>query len=70
MTFVSRPEKLERAFAEAARDRTDAMLVAAHPFFNVHRDRIVSLALRHRLPALYEFRDFVEAGGSCATAPT
>jgi putative ABC transport system substrate-binding protein len=63
VTFVSRPEELERAFAEAARDRADAMLVAAHPFFNVHRDRIVSLALRHRLPTLYEFRDFVEAGG-------
>jgi len=63
VTFASRPEELERAFAGAARDRADAVLVAAHPFFNVHRDRIVSLALRHRLPALYDFRDFVEAGG-------
>src|SRR5262249_27164206 len=35
----------------------------ANPFFNAHKDRIVALAARHRLPALYEFRDFVEAGG-------
>jgi putative tryptophan/tyrosine transport system substrate-binding protein len=63
VNFVSQPEELERVFAEAKRNAADAMLVGAHPFFNAHRDRIVALALRHRLPALYEFRDFVEAGG-------
>ena len=56
-------EELDAAIAQAARSRADALLVSANPFFNIHRDRIVALATRHRLPALYEFRDFVEAGG-------
>ena len=63
ITFVSRVEDLDGAFARLVRDRADAMLVAANPFFNIHRDRVLALAARHRLPALYEFRDFVEAGG-------
>jgi putative tryptophan/tyrosine transport system substrate-binding protein len=63
ITFVSRVEELDQAFAQTARTRADALLVSANPFFNIHRDRIVALATRHRLPALYEFRDFVEAGG-------
>jgi putative tryptophan/tyrosine transport system substrate-binding protein len=63
ITFVSRVEELDAGFAQAARDRADALIVSPQPFFNIHRDRIVALATRHRLPALYEFRDFVEAGG-------
>jgi ABC-type uncharacterized transport system substrate-binding protein len=63
ITFVSRVEELDVAFGHAAQARADALLVTANPFFNVHRDRIVALSIRHRLPALYEFRDFVEAGG-------
>ncbi len=61
--FVTRPEELDSAFVQAVRGRADAMLVTPNPFFNAQRDRLISLAARHRLPALYEFRDFVEAGG-------
>jgi putative ABC transport system substrate-binding protein len=63
VAFVSHVEELDVAFAQAARARADAMLVSAHSFFNVHRDRLLALAARHRLPTLYAFRDFVEAGG-------
>jgi ABC-type uncharacterized transport system substrate-binding protein len=63
IAFVNRAEDLDSAFAGAARARANAILIAPNPFFNAHRDRIVALAARHRLPALYEFRDFVEAGG-------
>ncbi len=63
VTFVSRVAELDGAFAHASRERADAMLVAANPFFNINRDRILALAARYRLPALYEFRDFIEAGG-------
>jgi putative tryptophan/tyrosine transport system substrate-binding protein len=63
VTFVSRTEEVDEAFAHASRAGADAILVAPHPFFNVHRDRLLALATRYRLPALYEFRDFVEAGG-------
>ena len=34
------------------------MQVAADPFFNSHRDYIVALAARHRIPAIYEQREF------------
>jgi hypothetical protein len=53
------PHPLFASFIEAA----------VAPFFNAHRDRIVALAARHRLPALYEFRDFVEAGGFMCYGP-
>ena len=33
------------------------------PFFNSRRDRIVLLAARHAIPAIYEWREFAEAGG-------
>ena len=61
--FMSQPEELESAFAMAVQARADAVMIAAHPFFNANRDRLIDLAARHRLPAQYEFRDFVEAGG-------
>jgi putative ABC transport system substrate-binding protein len=62
-TVMSRPDELDGAFARAVQERADAVLVAANPFFNDQRDRLVALAARYHLPALYEFRDFVEAGG-------
>jgi ABC-type uncharacterized transport system substrate-binding protein len=63
ITFVGRVEELDRAFAQAAQQRADAVLIGAHPFFNLHMERILALAARHHLPAIYEFRSFVEAGG-------
>jgi putative ABC transport system substrate-binding protein len=62
-TFINRPEELDGAFAQAVQARADAILVSPNPFFNAQRDRLIALATHHRLPALYEFRDFVEAGG-------
>jgi putative tryptophan/tyrosine transport system substrate-binding protein len=63
VSFVSSGAELDNVFAQASRAHADAMLVAPSPFFNTHRDRVLALAARYRLPALYEFRDFVEAGG-------
>ena len=63
LMYPSRPEELDGAFAQAHKARAEAVLVTANPFFNAYRDRVIALAAHHRLPALYEFRDFVEAGG-------
>jgi len=43
--------------------KVGALLVGADPFFNARRDQIVSLAARHGIPAIYEQRSFVAAGG-------
>ena len=63
VSFVRDGAELDDAFAHVSREHADAMLVAPSPFFNIYRDRVLALATRYRLPALYEFRDFVEAGG-------
>jgi putative tryptophan/tyrosine transport system substrate-binding protein len=61
--FVSRSAELDDVFTRASEARADAILVSPNPFFNSQKHRLVALAARHRLPALHEFRDFVEAGG-------
>jgi ABC-type uncharacterized transport system substrate-binding protein len=45
------------------RERAEALLVGADPYFDVRRDRIVAFAAEHRLPAIYQFRDFAAVGG-------
>jgi putative ABC transport system substrate-binding protein len=32
-------------------------------FFNVRRDRVISFAAQHAIPAMYQFREYVSAGG-------
>jgi putative ABC transport system substrate-binding protein len=53
----------ERAFDAAAKGRAEAINVLASAYFNAHRGRIVELAARSRLPAMYESREYVDAGG-------
>ena len=54
---------IDAAFAMIMEKRAGALLVANDVFFNSRRDQIVSLAARYKLPAIYEFREFAEAGG-------
>jgi putative tryptophan/tyrosine transport system substrate-binding protein len=60
---VSTDEELEAAFAAFASERIGALLVAADPYFDTRREQIVGLAARYRLPAIYQFREYAEAGG-------
>lgn len=55
--------ELAAALAQVVRQRAGAMIVASDPFFNTRRDVLVALAAQHRIPAIYEFREFAEAGG-------
>ena len=67
---VRDPAELESAFAAMKRQRASALLVPPDPFFLPHGKQIVGLAARHRLPAVYGWREFVEAGGLMAYGPS
>ena len=60
---ASSDEEIEASFATMAQLRAGALLVAADPFFNSRRDRIVAMAARQAIPAVYEWREFAVAGG-------
>jgi putative tryptophan/tyrosine transport system substrate-binding protein len=51
------------AYASLVDQRAAALVVAADPFFNERRDQLVALSARHALPAIYEWREFVQLGG-------
>jgi ABC-type uncharacterized transport system substrate-binding protein len=55
--------EIEQAFTAIARERADALLVNADALFTAERERIVALAARQRIPAIYAWREFPEAGG-------
>jgi len=56
-------DELEGAFAAMARERVDALVVQSDPVFFTARSQIVQLAMKHRLPAVYQAREFPEVGG-------
>jgi len=60
---VQDPTKFEQAFAEIARERAEALMVFTDAMFITYRKRIVELAARSRLPAVYPELEFVSAGG-------
>jgi len=55
--------EIERAIAAFARSPNGGLIVAASTLAVVHRDLIVTLAARHKLPAVYPSRFFVRSGG-------
>jgi len=59
----SKESELETAFARAAEEGAGALQICANPNFLGLRRQLVALAARHRIPAMYEWRDFVEIGG-------
>jgi putative tryptophan/tyrosine transport system substrate-binding protein len=66
---VRGPDDFESAFGGAIRERASALLVISDPLTNTHQRRIVELAAKNRLPAIYPIREFVQAGGLMAYAP-
>jgi ABC-type uncharacterized transport system substrate-binding protein len=63
IVHASNERDLSAAFMTLGQVRVGALLVAADPFFNSRRDIIAELGARHAIPAMYEQREFVVAGG-------
>jgi putative ABC transport system substrate-binding protein len=61
---------IDAAFAAASRDSVQALFVTQSPFFNTHRVEIAERAVRARLPAIYGFREFADAGGLMSYGPS
>jgi len=57
------PEDFESAFAAAVRNRADGLIIPRNTSYIAHRYDLVALAAKHRLPAAYGWKDFVEVGG-------
>ena len=60
---ASSERELDAAFESMLQFGVQALLVGSDAFFNSRRDKITTLAARHRIPALYEEREFAVAGG-------
>jgi putative ABC transport system substrate-binding protein len=60
------PYDFTAAFRTIAQDDARMLLVLSSPFFAEHRRQLAELAIQHRLPAMFIFKSYVEAGGLMA----
>jgi putative tryptophan/tyrosine transport system substrate-binding protein len=58
--------EIERTVTEFARYANGGLILTSSALANVHRDLIIGLAAKHKLPAVYSFRYFASAGGLAA----
>ena len=63
------PDDFERAFSDMSRARAGAVTVQSTSIFLMEKRRLVGLAARNRLPAIYLLREFVDAGGLVSYGP-
>jgi putative ABC transport system substrate-binding protein len=60
---ASSERDIDAAFVTLAQNRADALLNMGNALFFGYRDRIIALAARYKVPAIYDVRDYVAAGG-------
>ena len=60
---VGSDREIENAFATLVQRGAGAVLIGAGPFLTSHRQQVVALADRSRLPTMYPLREYIEAGG-------
>jgi len=57
------PSGIDAAFVRMASDQAQALMILADSFMNGHVQKLADLSLKNRLPAIYGFREFADAGG-------
>jgi putative ABC transport system substrate-binding protein len=70
MVQASRTDDFERAFETIGRARPDALIVLADRLLLSHRNEIVAFAANRRLPGMYPYKEYVEAGGLLSYGPS
>jgi putative ABC transport system substrate-binding protein len=60
---VSNPEEIDAAFADLARQKPGSLIVSTDGYLFSRRDQIVALAARHKVPTVYDRRNYPTAGG-------
>jgi len=60
---ASTEDEIDAAFSIVARERAQALMVMNDAFLQLRRNQITGLCTRHRLPAIYPWREYVEVGG-------
>jgi putative ABC transport system substrate-binding protein len=60
---------VESVFSAMSRERADALITLPHPVLQVHQRRIVELAARSRVPAMYQTTEWAESGGLMSYGP-
>jgi putative ABC transport system substrate-binding protein len=63
LVTASTENEFDTAFATIVQKQIGALLVGTDAFFNSHRERLIALAARHAVPAIYPLREFTAAGG-------
>src|SRR5262245_6046456 len=66
---ASTENEIDLAFATLVQRGAGALLMSADTYFQVQREQLVALAARHAVPAMYEWREFVRAGGLLSYSP-
>jgi putative tryptophan/tyrosine transport system substrate-binding protein len=67
---ASSEREIDAAFTTLVQLRADALVIGADALFNSRSEQLATLTIRHRVPTIYQFRDFVSAGGLVAYGST
>jgi putative ABC transport system substrate-binding protein len=70
IVLASNSTEFEKAFSSAVEQRIDALVIQNDATFTGHRDEIVTLAARNKLPAIYETREDAVGGGFVSYGPS
>ena len=60
---ASTDQEIAAAFAKLLQLRAGGLVIGPDNFFNSRSEQLAALALRHQIPAIYQYREFVTAGG-------